>query len=187
MKRSQLVEFGIIAIGIICGYQFLDNTISVLFQLAYSYIDGSAGTLNFILPVLMMIAVYGSCFVLFIKKSRQIAARLLGNGPDEQVAVKADFQSLLYITFLGILGVSFLTPLPKIIYYLLETFKNEVSSKNLFTSTDTAVSKYQFFLAVLQLALALTGLYFAKTITGWFLKNNPADELSFESNPEIKE
>lgn len=187
MKRSQLVEFGIIAIGIVCGYQFLESTISAILQLVYSYIDGSAATLNFILPVFMMIAVYGLFFVLFIKKSRQIAAWLLGNGPDEQIAVKADFQSLLYITFLGILAVSFLTPLPRIIYYLLETFKNTVSSKNLFTSTHTAVSQYQFFLAVLQSVLALTGLYFAKTITGWFAKSYPASELSFESNPEIKQ
>jgi len=187
MKRSQLIEYGIITIGLVSGYKFLENIISVIFQLAYAFKDDLIDRISLLMPPFVLLAAYGICFFILIRRSGQIATWLQGDSPNDHLAVKIDKKTLLYIVLIGIMTFSLITHVPKIIYYLYESFKNQVSSRNLFTVTETVVSKSQFVLSALQAIIALLAIYFARTITGWFIRSNPADELTFQSTPETKE
>lgn len=187
MKRSQLIEYGIITVGLVCGYKFLDNGLSVLFQLAYFFADGPVERLSILLPTFVLLAVYGICFIVLIKRSGQLATWLQGDMPNEQLAFKIDSKTLLYIVLIGIMISSAINNFPNVVIYLYESFKNEVSSKNLFTTREITVSKSEFLLSLLQLVIALLAIYFSRTITGWFIRRNAADELTFQSDPETKD
>ena len=81
---------------------------------------------------------------------------------------------------------SIISHIPKIVYYLYESFKNEISSKNLFTTRETSVRKDEFVLSSIQVIIAFLAIYFARNITGLFIRKNAADELTFQSEPETK-
>jgi hypothetical protein len=184
MKRSQLIEFGIITVGLICGYKFLENVLSVLFQLVYYMAEGPADRLSIFLPTIALLTVYGICFAVLIKRSGQIATWLQGESPNDQLALKIDSKTLLYIILIGLMISSAINHLPKVIIYLFETFKNEISAKNLFTPREITVTKNEFLLSALQLVIAALVIYFAKNIAGWFIRKNAAEKLTFESANE---
>lgn len=186
MKRSQLIEYGIISIGLISGYKFLENVVSVIFQLAYAFSDGLVDRISLLLPVFVLLAVYGLCFVILIRKSGQIATWLQGNTPNDHIAVRLEAKTLLYVILIGIMIFSIISHIPKIVYYLYESFKNEISSKNLFTTRETSVRKGEFVLSSIQVIIAFLAIYFARNITGLFIRKNAADELTFQSEPETK-
>lgn len=187
MKRSQLIEYGIITIGLIAGYKFLENAVSVIFQLAYAFSEDLINRISLLLPVFILLAVYGLCFVILIRKSGPIATWLQGNTPNDHVPVRLEAKTLLFVIIIGIMIFSIISHIPKIIYYLFESFKNEISSRNLFTERETAVRKDEFVLSSIQVIIAFLAIYFAKNITGLFVRKNAADELTFQSEPETKE
>jgi hypothetical protein len=186
MKRSQLIEYGIITVGLVCGYKFLDNGLSVLFQLAYFFAEGPVERLSILLPTFVLLAVYGICFMVLIRRSGQIATWLQGDKPNEQLAIKIDSKTLLHIVLTGIMIASIINHIPNVIIYLYESFKNQVSSKNLFTAREITVTKSDFLLSALQLIIAFLAIYFARTITGWLIRKQATDELTFQSEPETK-
>lgn len=187
MKRLQLIEYGIISIGLISGYKFLENVVSVIFQLAYAFSDGLVDRISLLLPVFVLLAVYGLCFVILIRKSGQIATWLQGNTPNDHIAVQLELKTLLYIILIGIMIFSIIKHSPKIIYYLFESFKNEISSKNLFTERATSVRQDEFVLSSIQVIFAFLAIYFARNNTGLFICKNATDALTFQSESETKE
>ena len=186
MKRSQLIEFGIVAIGLISGYKFFENTISVFFQFAYLYADEGMERLRMLLPALIMLVAYGTGFYFLIKKSNRLASWLQGNYPNDTIPLKTDARSLLHVILLGITMFTLISNAPKVIFYLLESFKNEVSNKNLFTETTTIISKSEFWHSFAEVVIALIATIFARTISGWFIRTNPVDGLTFQTTDETK-
>ena len=187
MKRSQLIEYGIITVGLVCGYKFLENGLSVLFQLAYFFAEGPVERLSILLPTFVLLAVYGICFIVLIRRSGQVATWLQGDIPNEQLAIKIDSKTLLYIVLTGIMIASIINHVPNVLIYLYESFRNEISSKNLFTARETTVTKSEFLLSSLQLIIALIAIYFARTITGCLNRKKATNELTFQSEPKTKE
>ena len=187
MKRSQLIEYGIITVGLVCGYKFLENGLAVIFQLVYYLSEGPADRLSILLPSFVLLTVYGICFILLIRRSGQIASWLQSESPNDQLAIKLDIKSLLYIVLVGVTISSTINHIPKAIIYLFESFKNEVSSKNLFTTRETTVTKNEFILSALHLVIATIAIYFARNITGWLIRKTPVDELTFQSEKETKD
>jgi hypothetical protein len=88
MKRTQLIEFGIITIGLIFGYKAFDSFFSTLIQVFFMF--GGIGTddLGALLPTLLIFVAYTVCFIILIRKSRQIAIYLNGLSADENVPFK---------------------------------------------------------------------------------------------------
>jgi hypothetical protein len=182
----QLIEFGIVAIGLISGYKFFENTIAVFFQFAYLYADEGMEKLRMLLPALIMLLIYGTGFYFLIKKNGQLASWLQWDGPNDIISIKTDARSLLHVILLGIIMFTLISNAPKVLFYLLESIKNEVSHKILFTETTTIISKSDFWLSLAEVVIALPVTLFARTISSWFIRTNPVDELTFQSIVETK-
>ncbi len=184
MKRSQLIEWGIVTIGLIFGYKFFEGVFTALVQIFYGFQAGGIDMFSVMLPTLILVAIYGVFFIMVIRKSSQIASYLAGTEKQEAVPLKIGKRSLLQIVLIALCVATVLSDVAEILLYLFETFKNEAGRKRYFETDTTTVTKYAFKIAAIQTIVALVVLYFSKEISGWFIRKNEADELTFDSSPE---
>ena len=180
MKRTQLIEWGIIAVGLIFGYKFFEGLFSILFQVVYNF--GENGLDKFLIKLFFLCGVYAASFILLIRKSALIAAWVNGPSENDTIGIKINKRSLLQVILIGICAVTVLSNIAEILLYLFETFKREAG--RIHEPFDTTLSKYRFTVAVVETIVALVILYFSKDISGWFIQKNEVDELTFDSNPE---
>lgn len=182
MKRSQLVEYGIIVIALIAGYKFFESIFSLIVQVAYDF-QGGEDVSSFVIPYLLMVIIYFSSFILLIRKSRQISAYLVKNQENEVIHLKINKKSLLQVILIAICILTILSNITTIILYLFDTFKHEVSKRSdLFGPNE--MEKFRFKTAAIQTIIALVIVYFSKDISHWFIKKNDTEELIFESEAE---
>lgn len=184
MKRSQLIEWGIVTIGLIFGYKFFEGVFSALVQIFYGFQAGGIDIFSVMLPTLILVALYGVFFILVIRKSSQIASYLAGTEKQEAVPLKIGKRSLLQIVLIAVCVATVLSNVAEILLYLFETFKKEAGRRRYFETDGNAVTNYAFKIAAIQTIVALVVLYFSKEISGWFIRKNEADELTFDSSPE---
>ena len=129
MKRVQLIEWGIVTIGLIFGYKFFEGIFTALVQIFYSLQGMQEDILVVLLPTVFMITIYAVCFVLLIKRSGQLATYLQGNSGNETIPIKIGKKALLQVILICICLVTILTQIPEIILYLFESFKDEIGKK----------------------------------------------------------
>ncbi len=184
MKRVQLIEYGIITIGLLFGYKSFDSFFAAIVQVLYMVGGLSLDDIGALLPTLIMIAAYTVCFILLIRRSRQIAVYLSGMSAGENVPFKIGKRSLLHVVLIGICAAVILTSLAEIILYLFESFKQEAGRRSFTDNEGSRVSKYVFNVASIRTIIAAVALYFSKDISSWFIRKNEVDELTFESEPE---
>ncbi|NOT52050.1 MAG: hypothetical protein HOP10_12325 [Chitinophagaceae bacterium] len=181
MKRIQLIETGIIVVGLIFGYKFFEGIFSLLIQVFYGFQFGGEDIFETLLPTILMCAAYAICFVLLIRRSGQLATYLGKNMTGEQIAIKIGKKSLLQVTLIGICLATIIANIATILLYLFETFKNEVGRKSFIEERTTGVSGYTFKLTAIQTIVAIVTIYFSKDISAWFVRKNEVDELTFSS------
>ena len=133
---------------------------------------------------LLIIAIYAVCFIFLIRRSRQIALYISGTSAGENVPVRIGKQSLLQVILIGICAATIIHKITEILIYLFEIFKEEAGRNTYNENSGSKVSKYTFKIAAIQTIVALVVLYFSKDISGWFVRKNEADELTFDSNSE---
>ncbi|MBL7724627.1 MAG: hypothetical protein JNK27_10785 [Chitinophagaceae bacterium] len=182
MKRSQLVEYGIIVIALIAGYKFFESVFSLVVQLVYDFQrDREIG--SFAIPYLLMVILYFASFILLIRRSRQIAVYLARDQDNETVPLKMNKKSLLQVILIAICVLTILSNITTIILYLFDTFKHEVSKRS-DPFGPNEIEKLGFKTAAIQTIIALVILYFSKDISHWFIKKNDTEELILESEAE---
>lgn len=182
MKRSQLVEYGIIVIALIAGYKFFESIFSLTVQLAYDFQVGEDVS-SFLIPYLLMVIIYFASFALLIRRSRQIAVYLVRDQENETVLLKINKKSLLQVILIAICVLTILSNITTIILYLFDAFKHEVSKiSDPFGPNE--IKKLGFKTAAIQTIIALVILYFSKDISQWFIKKNDSEELVLESEAE---
>lgn len=183
MKRAQLIEYSILIIGLIFGYKFFESILSAIVQIFYSLQSGG-DFVDVLLPTLLFIALYAICFVMLIKRSRQIATYISKDSANEIIPVKIDKRSLLYVILIGIAVVTIISNAAEIILYLFDAFKKEVGRKSMSDFDTPTDSKYRFKTAALQTIIGLVVLYFSNDICGWFIRKTVVDKLTFDSTNE---
>lgn len=185
MKKAQLLEWGIITIGLIFGYKFFEGVINALVQLLYSFQGvGSGDIAGFLLPLLFMIVIYAVSFVLLIKRSGQIASYFLEDNSNETLPVKIGKKTLLQVILISICLITILANIPDLILYLYESFKEKVGRYNPENDYTSSLQWHQFKLNVIQVVFSAVIIYFSRDISQWFLRKKEIDELSFESDTQ---
>jgi hypothetical protein len=114
MKRIQLIEYGIVVIGIIFAFKFFESVFSGLIQLFY-YFQAGGGAISVLLPTVIMIAVYGISFITIIRRSHQIALYLSGKDSKEDLHLKIGKRPLLRVILIGICVAAILSNLAEVI------------------------------------------------------------------------
>lgn len=180
MKRIHLIEWGIIAVGLIFGFKLFENFFSMLIALIYGYGLMEELAEN-VIKWLVILGIYGTVFIVLIKKSYSIAKTINGNNPDETIPISIGKKSLLQVILIGISIVSILSNLTKVILYIFEVFKKEGNFRTGADFNPTDITKYNFQVAVGETILALIVLFCAKDIVNWFVRKDEVDELVFES------
>jgi hypothetical protein len=179
MKRIQLIEWGVVTVGLIAGYKFFEGIFEILLRILYDIAPGMA---NDLARMAIYYLAYAASFILLIRKSSHIAKWLNGPSANDTISIKINKRSLLQVILIGICALTIVSNIATIALYLFETFKNKAGMYH--EPVDTFARDYRFKIAALQTIVALVILYFSKDISGWFIRKNEADELTFESTPE---
>ena len=184
MKRIQLIEWGIVTIGLIFGYKFFTSVFTAVVQLFFRFQGGENNFEKILLNTILLTAIYAVSFVILIRKSRQIAVYISGMSANESVPIKIGKHSLLQIVLISICLAAILSDIPQVLIYLFEAFKGETGRNDIPVYEYNKVTGFAFKVAAIQTIAASVVLYFSKDISGWFIRKNEADELIFESEPE---
>lgn len=187
MKKIQLIEWGIITIGLIFGYKFFEGVFTALVQIFYGFQVRGGDIFVALLPTILLLAVYAACFIWLIRKSSQLAHYLSGGNVEEDGAFKIGKRSLLQVVLISICLATILSNIADILLYLFETFKREAGRRNFLEENTNTVNKYAFKIAAVRTIVSVVVLFFYKEITNWFIRKNEADELTFETEPENKQ
>jgi hypothetical protein len=181
MKRLQLIEWGLIAVGLIFVYKFVDSVFVLFIQFIYEFSDSNLGGS---LPVYFLtVIMYGAGLLLLIRNSRKCALFLNGPATDEILPLRINKQSLLQVILIGICAAAALSGITEILLYVFELFREDVSRKGLF-GENNGPNKYFFKLQAVKTIVSLVVIYFSKDIAGWFIRKNEPQELVLESQPE---
>lgn len=183
MKRSQLIEYGIIVTGLLFGYKFFESLFSLFIEIIFSF-DTGREIGSFLIRYIPMLIVYFLAFILLIKRSGQITAQLVKDGPNETVPVKIDKQSLLQVILICLAISTILSNIADIVIYLYKTFKQEIGRRTDDLNMSLEREKMRFRIAAIQSLASLIVLYYYRQISSWFLKKPEANELIFESEEE---
>ncbi|HEV7783632.1 MAG TPA: hypothetical protein VGO58_20310 [Chitinophagaceae bacterium] len=184
MKKAQLLEWGIITVGVIFGYKFFEATFSMIVQFAFAVSNGADDISRILLPSFLMIIFYFILFMFLIRRSEQIANYLSNNTAGENVPVRIGKRSLLQVILIGICMATIVSNLADILLYIVDAFTNEVGRRNMNEDFDPISPKRAFKVKAVQAIIAGVILFFSKDISHWFVKKNEVDELVFDSNPE---
>jgi hypothetical protein len=178
MKRSQLIEYGIITIGLIFGFKFIDNLFGGLVALISS--SGMGFDLGAALvPFLSYLFLYGAALFLLVQRSGQIATFLSKNYSNEPIPIKIDKHSLLQVILIGICMATIIPYISYLGHYFYQSFKNGAGAR---TSYEAIYAdKQKFTVIAIQTIIAGLILYFSKDISGWFVRKKEVDIFILDS------
>ncbi|MBC7947096.1 MAG: hypothetical protein H7Y42_04395 [Chitinophagaceae bacterium] len=185
MKRVQLIEWGIIVIGLIFGYKFVESILSLFIQIVYGW--GYPDIAADILRVLLISAVYGIALFILLRNSHRLAAYFSQPSGDEHVAIKIGKRSLLQVILIALCLFIILTTVSDLIFYIFDAFRNEVRPRGILDIADgynPSADKYSFVINFIKILLAIIVIYSSKRISDWLIRRDEADELVFDSTPQ---
>ena len=184
MKRTQLIEYGIITIGLVFAFKAFDSFFTAIIQVLYMFGGIGGAEIGPLLPTLFILVAYTVCFIVLIRKSGPIAVYLGGMSAGENVPFKIGKRSLLHVVLIGICAAIILSSLAEVLLYLFETFKQEAGRGSFTDPEGSKMNKYTFNVAAIRTIIAGVTLYFSKDVSNWFIRRNEVDELTFESESE---
>ncbi|HEX2628206.1 MAG TPA: hypothetical protein VHM26_04325 [Chitinophagaceae bacterium] len=187
MKRVQLIEWGIIVVGLIFGYKFFESIIGLVSQLIFGF-DSDMLTGKFLVRMLLVAAIYAICFVAIIRNSHQVASFVNGGAVNNSLPIKIGRRSALQIVLIAICVVQILSGLVDILIYIYDSFKTR-EYRSLGDDFGGNISKHTFQTEAVKVVVALVVVAFSKDLSNLFFRKNEPDELVLESKPlddEIK-
>jgi hypothetical protein len=183
MKKVQLIEIGILAVALICGYKFFDSLISTAITTLYQFAYGAGDSFTILLQYLVVAAIYFGLFVVLIRKRTPIAKYIDSQGetaPDtvdsEKLTLSLHQNNLLFIVLVSLCLITLVTETPSILIGIYNYFKREVS-----TVMNTAVSEdVNFKAAAIKLVVTVIILYYARQLSDWFSKSSDQNKIVAE-------
>lgn len=182
MKRTALIEWGLITVALIFGFKFLTSFLSIFVQAIFSY---SSTDTEVVVKILLVSILYLAAFMILIRQSQKIAEFI--NGPahaDDILPLSIGKRALLHVIIIAVCIVSITSNIATIIYSIFDLFKKEVRSNGLLDIMNEAdTSRYSLILAVIETVTAIIILAFSKKIADALIRKDELDELTFDSKP----
>jgi hypothetical protein len=183
MKKVQLIEWGIIVVGLVIGYKFFESVFLLFIQTIYSFDAQMAGSSGYILKSVLAIGIYGVSFVAVIRNSHPLASFLNGGAANDAIPLKIGKRSALQIVLIAICAMQLFSGIATILIYLYESFKSDVNQNRFNPAEFDSISKEAFRVAAVRCIVALVVICFSKDLTNLFFRKNEPDELVLESKP----
>lgn len=186
MKRVQLIEWGIITIGLIFGYKFMEGMISVVIQFISAMVLDSLDIMVMV-PSLIITIIYLAILIGAIRYSRNIAAYINGaENAEDTINLKIGKRSLIHIILITLCAFTILNNIANVLYNLYATFKSEVNSRGIdndlfMQKSNPAVS---LIIPCIQIVAAIIVIAYSKKIADLVLPKSELDELVLDSKPE---
>jgi hypothetical protein len=179
MKKVQLIEIGILAVALICGYKFFDSLVNTaITTLFYRAALGYGDSLAFIFQYLILAALYFGLFLLLVRKRTWIAGYIDKQGepgPDpaesDKINISLSQNNLLFIVLISLCLITLVTEIPSILIGIYNYFKKEVS----WVKDPALREDIDFKVAAIKLVVTVILLYYARQISDWFTKS--ADQI----------
>ncbi len=180
MKRSQFIEWGVITLGLIIGFKFLETLSDMFVRMAYNFTFKRFNVSNSIAPMVFLMVVYAIICFLLIRNSKRIALFINGKNNDDSIPLKIGKRSLLQLILITICIVLILTKSGEIIYYLINMLT--INEEDDYRDSIVSGLSQRFIVPATQIVLSIIVLYFHKTISYWFIPKDQADELIFDAD-----
>jgi hypothetical protein len=184
MKRTQLIEYGLIVVGIYFAYKFFESIIGALVQVFYDL--QTNGDLSNLPSYFFLTALYAVGFILIIRLSKKIAISINGAATDDNIPIKIGKRALLQVILIAICIATVLSNMAEILLYFYEIFKKKAGRGDFYGTDRPAINEIRFKIVAVETIIALVVLYFSKDISGWFIRKDEVDELTFDSTNESK-
>jgi hypothetical protein len=187
MKRSQLIEIGIIAVALICGYKFMESLISIMITVLYEVSYGYRDIGPVIIQYLLLLAIYFAGFFVLIRYNKQIAdyidkqAQPTADSSTETIHLSIRQSGLLFIILIALCLTTLLTEIPVIVLSVYNYFKKEAGGLHRGSPEDV-----NFKAAAIKFTFTLIILFYARSISAWFSRQLPSDEPLIQTNSESK-
>jgi ABC-type Fe3+ transport system permease subunit len=182
VKRIELIEWGIIVISLILGFNFLTGFLSVIVRvISFGHVQAEA-----LLKLLLVTALYFVTFWLLIRNSRKVARFI--NGPrhaEETISLVIGKRALLHVILVAVCIIAILSGIATIIYHLFDVIKNKPEGRGLSSLINNfggMGNRYSFMLAITETIIAAIVLVFSKKIAYNIIRKGDPDELTIDSN-----
>lgn len=187
MRKIQLIEWGIIVVGLVFGYKFMESVFLLALQLIMSF-DLVIETRNgYLWKSLLVCGIYAVGFVAIIRNSHKLASYLNGGAANDAIPLKIGRRSALQVVLIAICAIQVFAGLATVLIYLYETFASEISKTSRYKYGQTiraGISKDHFRIEAVKVVIALIVICFSKDLANLFFRKNEPDELVLESKPE---
>ena len=190
MKKIQLIETGILAVALICGYKFFDSLISTAITTLYQFAYGYSDAWTTIDQYLILAVIYFGFFFLLIRKRTLIASFIDKQGQDDRVDPDGDQfpinlhqNNLLFVIIIALCLGTLITEVPSIVIGVYKYFKKEVSGAE--STGYNSMENLNFKAAAIKLVITVIVLGYAKQISIWFSK--PGIGKSVATTPNTAE
>jgi hypothetical protein len=180
MKRTKLIEYTLIVIAAIFGYNFFESLFGVFAQVILSLNNRNIDLQKEFIPYLILGGGYFLLFFLIIRKCREIAIYLNGNNPEEIVPIKIGKKATLHLIILGICITTILNVLPDLLIYLYDSLKTKRMEQQ-YEDFSFRLDQEKFIVKIIRLVIAVIIMVTSKEIAQWFLKNDGKEELILEA------
>lgn len=186
MKRVQLIEWGIIVVGLIFGYKFFESIFVLVAQLVYGYDNDMLDT-KFFIRILLVTGMYFIGFVAIIRNSHTLSIWLNGGAVNNTLPIKIGRRSALQIVLIAICSAQIFSGLATILLYAYDSFQSSASPGVGGFGPDidvtSRVNKNTFKIEGIKVVIALVAIAFSKDLANLFFRKNEPDELVLESKP----
>ena len=174
MKRTELIELGVLAVVLILGFRAIETILNVIIYTLYSFSSTFRDAGGLILPNIIQIVLYVLGLVVLLKGRKWIANNIVGkNERNEDVALRIQKPELLYIIIVSLCLANLLSDISTILIYSFDYFKNQVAGyKNNPPITEGTVRLAAFKSSAVKLILTLVLLYFAKPVSNFLSKSS---------------
>lgn len=186
MKKIQLIEIGILAVILICGYHFISTLVSFSIAVLYEFFSDYRTGLFPIVQYIIVAGIYLGTFIILVKKKTAIATYIsqqtqpaLLDDEANTIQLKIYQHNLIYIVLIALCLITLLSQVSEIVVGAYEYFKKE--SGGIRDPSSYINKQTDFTTAVIKAALAAVILYFAKPISEWFGKDGDTDNKIIET------
>lgn len=177
MKKLQLIECGIVVVGLLLLYNLLTQIFSLIFQVFYVSGLGEPANKLLVRQVLIIAGITVITYTL-LRFSRSIAGIFVRDSDTSQFAIRAGRRSLLQIALIIAGIVQLFEAVPGIVNYLGESGKPWWSEAGDPFGNDTLfkVERVGFYISIIIALFALFIIFCSGPISRLFFMNNNDDD-----------
>ena len=177
MKKTQLVEIGIIATALVLGYNMITELFSMIYTIAFVLGNDFSQRFGFpILPAILTFMFYLVTFFALIINAKPFSLFICRRNED-MVDIKLSKPAILHVVILIVCLISFLWTIPDIIEYLINKL-NPVTDE--FSANSRIRATATFPNSLITLIITIIFLITARKMAAFFGKEEPSFEYDGE-------